>query len=555
MPCSGTARGRRLSSALSPRRSRKTSEDCGQSQNWPMSAPLRLADLLGGLSIVADLGFGLPPETAMRSCLIGTALARELGVAEDEVADTFYASLLLHIGCTAFAHEAAAAMGDELTVNSAVAKTNFADPRDVLKTFIPEATRGMSPLSQVRATTFIVTRGKSFGKRHETASCEVARETARRLVLPGSLQQALYEVHEWWSGGGAPRGLAGEEIALPARIARVASDAALFDDIGDAELAVDALRRRAGGMLDPSIVQVFIANARPLLAQANEGDPRERILEVEPEPAVERNQNELLHVATAFGDLADLKTPFTHGHSKEVARLATTVADRLRLDAATVSRLHVAALLHDLGRVGISNAIWEKPGPLTAAEWEQVRMHPYHSERILATSHALEPIAPIAGMHHERLDGLGYHRGCRARDIPVACRVLAAADAFQAMTQNRPHREALTPEQAGEELVRDSRSGRLDPDVVAAVLDAAGQRRAGRRRDLRPAGLTEREIEVLRLVAEGCSNPAIAKRLYISRRTAEHHVQHVYTKIGVSSRAAAALFALEHDLLCPSTGF
>jgi HD-GYP domain-containing protein (c-di-GMP phosphodiesterase class II) len=517
-----------------------------------MAARLRLADLLGGLSIVADLGFGLPPETAMRSCLIGTALARELGVDDADVADTFYASLLLHVGCTAFAHEAAAAMGDELTVNGAVAKTNFADRGDILRTFIPDATRGMSRLSRVRAATFVVTSGKSFGKRHETASCEVARETARRLGLPGSLQRALYEVHEWWSGGGAPRGLEGEDIAVPARIARVASDAALFDHIGGAELAVDALRRRAGGMLDPSIVQVFIANAPPLLAQANEGDPRERILEVEPEPAAERAQNELPQVAAAFGDLADLKTPFTHGHSKEVARLATTVAGTLRLDAATVSRLHVAALLHDLGRVGISNAIWEKPGPLTAAEWEQVRMHPYHSERILATSYALESTASLAGMHHERLDGSGYHRGCRARDIPVACRVLAAADAFHAMTQKRPYREALTAEQAGAELVRESRAGRLDPDVVAAMLEVAGQPRSRRRHDLRPAGLSEREIEVLRLVAEGCSNPEIAKRLFISRRTAEHHVQHVYSKIGVSSRAAAALFALEQDLLAPA---
>jgi HD-GYP domain-containing protein (c-di-GMP phosphodiesterase class II) len=519
-----------------------------------MAARLRLADLLGGLSIVADLGFGLPPETAMRSCLIGTALARELDVAEKDVADTFYTSLLFHVGCTAFSHEAAAAMGDELTINTAVAKTNFADPRDVLNTFIPEATRGMRPLSQLRAATFIVTRGKSFGKRHETASCEVARETARRLGLPGSLQRALYEVHEWWKGGGAPRGLKGDEIALPARIARVASDAALFDDIGGLELAADALRRRAGGMLDPSIVQAFIANARELLAQANAGDPRERILEVEPEPTVEMDANEVPQVAAAFGDLADLKTPFTHGHSNEVARVAKAAAESLRLNSATVSQLHVAALLHDLGRVGISNAIWEKSGSLTAAEWEQVRMHPYYSERILVNSRALEPLAPIAGMHHERLDGSGYHRGCRGRDIPVPARVLAAADAVQAMTQARPHREPLTPEQAGEQLVRDSRAGRLDSDAVAAVLDAAGQRRPGRRRDLRPAGLSEREIEVLQLVAQGCSNPQIAKRLYISRRTAEHHVQHVYAKIGASSRAAAALFALEHDLLAEEMG-
>jgi HD-GYP domain-containing protein (c-di-GMP phosphodiesterase class II) len=517
-----------------------------------MAGRLRLADLLGGLSIVADLGFGLPPETAMRSCLIGTALARELGLAEREVADTFYAALLLHVGCTAFSHEAAAAIGDELTLNSAVARTNLADPSEILRTMIPRATRGRPPLSRARAAAFIVARGKSFGKRHETASCEVARETARRLGLPTSLQRALYEVHEWWQGGGAPSGLKGDAIALPARVARVASDAALFDQIGGREMATDALRGRAGGMLDPAIVQVFLANARALLAHANAGDPRECILEVEPEPAVEKDAAELAHVAGAFADLADLKTPFTHGHSTEVATLATTAAERLRLDRVTVSRVHVAALLHDLGRVGISSGIWEKPGALTTAEWEQVRMHAYHSERILATSQTLESSALIAGMHHERLDGSGYHRGCRAADISPASRVLATADAFQAMTQTRPHRERLPREKAAEQLVKDSRSGRLDPDIVAAVLDAAGQRPPSRRSDLRPAGLSDREIDVLRLVADGCANVEIAQRLFISRRTAEHHVQHIYAKVGVSSRAAVALFALEHDLLHPA---
>ena len=302
-------------------------------------------------------------------------------------------------------------------------------------------------------------------------------------------------------------------------------------------------------MLDPAVVDAFLANDTELLDDAMAQDPRERILEVEPEPVIQKDGAELRDVARAFGDIADLKTPYTHGHSSAVATLACAAADRLRLDSTTRSQLEVAALLHDLGRVGISNAVWEKPGPLTAAEWEQVRMHPYYSERILATSRALEPVAPIAGMHHERLDGSGYHRGCRGRDIPIACRILAAADAFQAMTQPRPHREALTADHAQEELATASRAGQFDPDVVAAVLEAAGQQRPGRRRDLRPAGLSEREVEVLRLVAEGCSNRELARRLFISPRTADHHVQHIYTKIGVSSRAAAALFALEHDLL------
>jgi HD-GYP domain-containing protein (c-di-GMP phosphodiesterase class II) len=514
-----------------------------------MSARLRLADLLGGLSIVADMGFGLPPETAMRSCVIGTALARKLELSEEHVADTFYATLLLHVGCTALAHETAAAFGDDLRVNGAVAKTNFTDPRDLFRTMIPEATRGMPPVARARAAAFIVTHGKAFGKQFDTGSCEVARETARRIGLGTGVQSVLYQVHEWWNGGGAPRGLAGDEIALPARIARLATDAALFNELGGRQLAADALGRRAGGMLDPALVDTFLANDTELLNEATAHDPRERILDVEPEPVIQKDGVELRDVARAFGDIADLKTPYTHGHSNAVATLARRAAERLRLDSTTRSQLEVAALLHDLGRVGISNAIWEKPGPLTAAEWEQVRMHPYHSERILATSRALEPMAPIAGMHHERLDGSGYHRGCRGRDIPVACRILAAADAFQAMTQPRPHRDALTADQAQDELATASRAGQFDPDAVSAVLEAAGQQGPRPRRDLRPAGLSEREVEVLRLVAEGCSNRELARRLYISPRTADHHVQHIYVKIGASSRAAAALFALEHDLL------
>ena len=341
---------------------------------------------------------------------------------------------------------------------------------------------------------------------------------------------------------------------MPARIGRLATDAALFNELGGPDLVVDVLAQRSGGMLDPALVEAFRASASELLSEVSAHDPRERILEIEPEPLIEREDAELPGVARAFGDVVDLKTPFTNGHSSEVATLAGAAADSLGLEHTTRAQLHVAALLHDLGRVGISNAVWEKPGSLTTAEWERVRMHPYHSERILAGSSALEPMARIAGMHHERLDGSGYHRGCRGPDISMASRVLAAADAFQAMTQPRPHRAQLSPEQAGQELARESRTGKLDPDAVAAILEAAGQKRSRRRRDLRPGGLTEREIEVLRLVAGGCSNRDVAKRLQISPRTADHHVQHIYAKIGVSSRAAAALFAVEHDLLSRAAG-
>jgi HD-GYP domain-containing protein (c-di-GMP phosphodiesterase class II) len=513
-----------------------------------VSGSLRLADLLGGLSIAADLGFGLPPEEAMRSCLIATALARERGLAEDEVSDSFYTALLMHLGCSALSHETAAAFGDEHFVLGIVARTNVADPDDIARTLLAELTRGRSPAERAEIERYTVAHGREFGRNFDTGSCEVASATARRVGLGEGVQRALREAVEWWNGEGPPQGLRGEEIALSARIASAATDAARFDRLGGRDAAIGALWRRSGTILDPAVVELFDRTADRVLRQTRAGDPRRLLLELEPKPVMEIDAAELPLVASAFGDLADMKTPWTHGHSAGVARLAKAAAERLGLDRLTSSRLEVSALLQDLGRIAVSNVIWEKPGPLTAAEWEQVRTHPYRSERILATSTALEPMARVAGMHHERLDGSGYHRGCRTRELPVAARLLAVADVFYAMTQARPHRPALGVDEAVEELKREVRAGRLDSDAAEAVLAVAG--RPTRRRDkLRPGGLSEREVEVVRLVAAGCSNPEIAKRLVISRRTAEHHVQHIYAKLGVSSRAGLALFAHEHDLV------
>ncbi len=514
---------------------------------------LRLADLIGALSLVADLGFGLPAEHAMRSCLIATAVARRMGLPEEEVHDAYYAALLMHVGCVALSHESAAAIGDEFAVGRASSLANVADPADVAATLMPELTRGMSAPARGRITAWAAAHGREFARGFDTGSCEVGRDTARRLGLPAGTQRALHEVAEAWNGSSAPQGLSGDDIAPAARIARAAGDAAFLSEVRGPEAAAAGLRARAGTALDPAVVAAILDGPGDPGADAAGGDPRERILEVEPHPVVERNAERLPEVAAAFGDLADLKTPFLHGHAAGVARLAVAAAERGGLDAGTVGRLRVAALLHDVGRVGTPNAVWEKAGALTRSEWEGVRLHAYRSERILAGSPSLEPMAAIAGMHHERLDGSGYHRSCGAGEIPMAARILAAADAFQAMTQRRPHREAVDADAAAAELRRDARAGRLDPDAVAAVLDAAGRGRPRRRTDLRPAGLTAREAEVLGLLAEGCSNRQLAERLHISQRTAAHHVQHVYAKIGVSSRAAAALFAVRHDLL-PAAG-
>ncbi len=513
-----------------------------------MAGDLRLAELLGGLSITADLGFGLPPGTAVRSCVVAAALARRLHLRDDEIRDSFYTALLMHVGCVGVAHESAAAFGDDIALNRAVARTNMADPGDVVATLLPEMTWGMTPEVAARASAFAIAHGAEWGRRTDVGVCEVARDTARRLGLPAATQDALYHVYESWVGGWVPEGRKGDDIAIGSRVARAAMDAAFFGQLGGVDAAVFALQQRAGIILDPAVVATFVEDPVAILAEVDDGDPRLRMLEVEPSPVIERGRTELRDVAAAFGDLADVKAPYFHGHAKQVARLAAGGAGRLGLDDVEVDRIEIAGLLHDIGRVGVSNAIWEKPAALTGVEWEQVRMHSYYSERILAGSPALEPVAITAGMHHERLDGSGYHRCSTAAATPMAARLVAAADVYSALLQPRPYRPAFAADHAAAMLTAEAEAGGLDHDAVTAVLAEAGHA-LGVRRPPRPAGLSGREVEVLALIAAGYSNAEVAQRLFISRRTAEHHAQHIYAKIGVSTRAAAALFAVHHDVI------
>jgi HD-GYP domain-containing protein (c-di-GMP phosphodiesterase class II) len=509
---------------------------------------LRLADLLAGLSRVSDLGFGLHPGEALRASALAAGLARSMDLGEEDVRAALYTALLLHLGCVGYARETARLFGDELVMGAASARTNLADPRDVLTTFLPALTRGRSPLERTRLVLNTLTRGVRHGEAFATTACEVGRDAARRLRLPEEVQRSIYHSYEWWDGGGVPDGLSGEDIPVGARVATLTTVAVTFDLAGGTELAVEAVREQGGGILDPGIAEHFTRRGAELLSEVHAHDPQQLVLDAEPPPVVSVLDPHLVEVAAVFGDIADLKTPYTHGHSRGVAALARGAGERLELQGSDVADLEVAGHLHDVGRVAISSAVWEKPGGLDGHEWEQVRLHAYHAERVLDGSRRLSSLVPLVGRHHERLGGGGYHRGCTRDELSVPARVLAASDAYQAMTQRRPHRAALSPDQAEQRLLDDVRSGRLDPDAVGAVLAAAGRDVPVARRDP-PAGLTDREVEVLGLVAEGRTNREIGEELNVSRRTAEQHVQNVYAKIGVSSRAAAAIFAMEHDLL------
>lgn len=507
-----------------------------------------MAELFTAISLATDLGTGQPVEHALRACLLALRLARKLGVSGEALADIYYLALLRFIGCTAGAHEAAVTSGgDDIAFYAGVAPHFMGEMPEMLSYLLGHLGRGSSPLRRARLVAGALT-DVHGAERAITAHCEAARILATRMGLADALCYALAHAFERWDGNGYPDHLAGEAVPLSVRIVVVARDAELWHRIGGRELAVQVMQRRRGKAYDPAAVDAFVEHCGQLLADIHSGSVLERVLEAEPPPhrwVSGRHVDEILH---ACADFADLKCPFTYGHSPAVAHLAEAGARRAGLSEGECVALRRAALVHDLGRTGIPNGIWEKPGPLTAPEWERVRLHPYLTERILSRCAALAPLATLAGSHHERLDGSGYHRGSPAALLPPAARILAAADAYQAMTQARPYRPALAAEAAAQQLLDDASAGRLDRHAVHAILETAGHR-ARRTRAAWPAGLSDREVEVLRLIIGGLSNQEVARRLSISPKTVGHHVEHIYTKIGVSTRAGAALFALQHDLL------
>jgi HD-GYP domain-containing protein (c-di-GMP phosphodiesterase class II) len=506
---------------------------------------VRLADLLGGMSRLADLGFGLPVGVGLRSCALATRLAQQGELSATDVRAAFYTAMLHHVGCVGYARETALLFGDDLAANTAGGRTDAASMRDVFTTFMPLLTRDRPPLERVRLTYRAVTKGPRWGEQFTATACDVGREAASRLGLPEEVQSSLFHVYDMWAGTRGQQ-VDGDAIPVGARIARLSGIAVLFESIGGTALAEQAVRRRAGGMLDPDLVDEFLSHGSDWLDDLDQAAVPRVVLDSEPLPHV--TTMDVRAVTQVFGDLADLKSPCFIGHSRAVAALAREAADRLGLPEGTRRDVELAGHLLDVGRVGISNLVWDKPGPLSTGDWEQVRLHPYHSERILAGSAELGRLVPLVGRHHERLDGSGYHRGSTADDLPMPARVLAVADVFRSLTERRPHRPPLDPEQATARLLDDVRRQALDAEATQAVLTVAGQQTPPLSRS-NPKGLSAREVEVLCLVARGFSNRDIAGQLSISRRTAEHHVQHIYTKIGMSGRAAATLFAVEHRLL------
>jgi HD-GYP domain-containing protein (c-di-GMP phosphodiesterase class II) len=385
---------------------------------------------------------------------------------------------------------------------------------------------------------------KEFFQSH----CEVAQQLATRLGFEPGIVTGLGQLYERWDGKGQPQGLKGEAVAPAVRAVSLVQDALTFHRLGDLESAVAMVRERRGVAYDPAMADAFCASAATIMSGLDDPVRWETVVALEPGQRRTLSESELHVACEAMADFTDVKSPFMIGHSHRVAELAGAAARNCKLPAQDRAALQRAALLHDIGRSGITSRIWSKPGALSDQEWDQVRLYPYHTQRILSRPASFEAVSAIAASHRERLDGRGYHRGLAGSALSTPARILAIADAYCAMLEERPYRSARSPEYAAMELRRAASEGHADSEITEAVLDAAGHRTAALPGGA-IAGLTEREVEVLRLVARGKRKREIASELSIAEKTADNHVQHIYEKIGVTTRAAAALYAVQRGLL------
>lgn len=486
-------------------------------------------------------------EHMIRACLIALRLAERMEMDESQRPVLYYSGLLAWVGCHTDAYEQAKWLGDDLSLKSDAHYAYDFGRVGPATTFMLKHVGGAGRSLPERARVGIAFMGD--GRRALMGMAEnhylATDELVVRLGLGDDVRESLRQSYERWDGKGA-YGMKGEEILAASRLINLGDVVEVFRRTGGVEAAIAIARERSGTQFDPELVEIFCEQAPMLLAELDTAPSWDQVIAAEPSLAGALSDGDLDGALEAIGDFSDLKSPWTIGHSRGVAELAAEAARGSGLPQSDVTELRRAALVHDIGRLGVSNAVWDKRGELTQTDIERVRMHPYFTERMLAFSPALAPLGAIAVQHHERLDGSGYPRGLSGDAITPGGRILAAADCYHAITEMRPHRPARSSEEAAAEVRSEVAAGRLDGDAVDAVLRAAGHR--VRRRREWPARLTLREVEVLRLVARGLSNKQIAELLVISRKTAGSHVEHIYTKIGASNRAQASLFAMKHGL-------
>jgi HD-GYP domain-containing protein (c-di-GMP phosphodiesterase class II)/DNA-binding CsgD family transcriptional regulator len=511
---------------------------------------LRLAELLAAVSLATDLAHDVAAESALRDAFLAVELARLMGWPDAGLSDVYYLALLYHIGCTgAVAAQSRLGVGDDVTVRRWMSEADYANRPEMMRIAISKVARQWGPTGWAQGMAALATAGRDLPEAFANIA-EVACRLSHRLGASPSVTESLLHAYGRWDGKIFPSLPSGEGLSATARLVHLVHVAQIYHQAGGVDAADEVVRQRSGSEFDPELARLWLQNSRDLLPMLSIDSLWDQVLAAEPAPHRQVSPSHLDDVSGALADFVDLASPFTRGHSTRVARLAEAAALQAGLDADEAATVRRAGQVHDLGMVSVPNRVYLKRGPLNPAEWERVRLHAYHTERILSFAAPLRPVAAIAGLHHERLDGSGYHRGVHANALPLNARILAVAEIYESMREDRAWRPVRTPEEATRQL-RDAIEVRsIDARAVDAVLFAAGQPRpSGRSNRAWPCGLTDREVDVLRSITRGLANKAIARELFVSQATVHTHVINIYGKIGVNTRSGATLFAFENDLI------
>jgi HD-GYP domain-containing protein (c-di-GMP phosphodiesterase class II) len=499
---------------------------------------------LAALSVSIDLGLGQPAEHMLRSAAIACRLADRLDLPDEQRGVVYYTTLVMWIGCHADSQEYARWFGDDIAARDAAYRVDWAG-LPYMTFLLRNVARGQSPIHRAAtiAHLFSDARGQLAQLLH--SHCASAAALAAHLGLSTGVQNAVAFTFERYDGGGLPTGCSGTAIPIEMRIAQLADVAEVHHRLYGIDGATAMVRSRRGGQFDPAIADVFGADPEAILDEPDGDDPWSAAIRLAPDGDTPVSDAELDALVTAIGDFADLKCPFMLGHSRGVAELAESAGAIAGLTTVECTTLRRAGHLHDIGRLGVSNQVWSKPGALSAADWERARMHPYFGARVVSRIPGMAAEETLIRTHHERVDGTGYPFKAGAAALGRPQRLLAAAVAYQSGTEPRPYRDALTPLEALDRMNDRVRQGHLDPGAVAAVASAAGHRHA---KPALPAGLTPREAEILTLAARGLSNKQIASELTLSEKTVRNHIEHTYAKVGVNNRVGASLYALGHGM-------
>jgi HD-GYP domain-containing protein (c-di-GMP phosphodiesterase class II) len=517
-----------------------------------MALQVRRADFLIALAYATDLATGHSRDFALRSCVLGMRFADVSGLDQDTRRRIYHQALLRYIGCNADTHLLAAHWGDEITLRRELHHIDMGNRAEFVELLVRALKRKFAgaPSEELEEA---VKRGLAEGPQVNipilSGHCEVAQRIAERIGLPEDIRESLGQIYERWDGKGMPRGLSGNAVRFPVRVVTMAQDAIALRDHHGLAAMKQMIAKRAGGGYEPELVDLFLTNADKLLAGLDGPVDRQTILALEPEPHSMLDEAACDEAYLAIADMIDMRMPFTFGHSRAVASLAEAAAKHMGLPASDIRDVRRAAYSHDLGELTVPVSTWMRPGPLTERETDEAHLHPYYGERALASLGGDgKAVASLVQRHHERLDGSGYYRSSRGPDLSPAARILAAAEAFQTAREARPYRPASPDAAVAARLRSAVKEGKLCPDAVEAVLTMAGQP-ARRAPGTRLSGLTPREIEVLRLIAGGDTAKEAARKLDIAPKPADNHIQNLYSKIGVATRAGAALFALEQGLV------